>query len=323
MRFIIYGVGAIGGTLAAALSLAGESVVGIARGAQLEAIRRDGLLLRTPERQSRVRFECVGHPREMRFGDDDVVVLTVKSQDTEAALLALRAAGVKDQPVLCAQNGIANERAALRLFANVLGVTVMMPADYVTAGEVSAFGTPRHGIFEVGRYPTGRDETVAAICAALERANFAAFAEASVMESKYGKLLLNLRNIIEASVGKGPEADELYGRAGSEAEAAYRAAGIAWRDVGRDSARREAFMRPAPINGAMRTGGSSTQSLQRGAGSIETDFLNGEIVLLGRLHGVATPVNAGLCRVAQTMVVEGRAPGTLAIGELERIIAAG
>ena len=45
-RFVVYGVGAIGGTIAAALARAGEDVVGIARGAQLEAIRRDGLLLR-------------------------------------------------------------------------------------------------------------------------------------------------------------------------------------------------------------------------------------------------------------------------------------
>ena len=41
---------------------------------------------------------------------------------------ALRAAGLRDQPIFCAQNGVANERAALRLFPNVHGITVMMPA---------------------------------------------------------------------------------------------------------------------------------------------------------------------------------------------------
>ena len=34
----------------------------------------------------------------------------------------------------------------------------------------------------------------------------------------------------------------------------------------------------------------------RGTGSIEAEFLNGEVVLLGALHGVATPVNALLQR---------------------------
>ncbi len=36
----------------------------------------------------------------------------------------------------------------------------------------------------------------------------------------------------------------------------------------------------------------------RGTGALETDFLNGEIVWLGRLHGMATPVNAALCKLS-------------------------
>ena len=36
------------------------------------------------------------------------------------------------------------------------------------------------------------------------------------------------------------------------------------------------------------------QSLARGHGALETDYLNGEIALLGRLHGVATPVNQAM-----------------------------
>jgi 2-dehydropantoate 2-reductase len=66
-----------------------------------------------------------------------------------------------------------------------------------------------------------------------------------------------------------------------------------------------------PIRGLPRAGGSSWQSLTRGTGSIETDYLNGEIVLLGRLHGVPTPVNALLCRLANEMAAARRAPGGL------------
>jgi 2-dehydropantoate 2-reductase len=46
--------------------------------------------------------------------------------------------------------------------------------------------------------------------------------------------------------------------------------------------------------------------------SVETDYLTGEIVLLGRLHGVPTPVNDLLQRLANQMAVEGRPPGSLA-----------
>src|SRR5262245_60109948 len=130
MTFIIYGVGAIGGTLAAKLALAGQPVAGIARGAQLDAIRKNGLLLKTPAGDSRVRFPVAGDPGKLKISGDDIVFLCVKSQDTEAALQLLRDAGVRDQPVVCAQNGVANERAALRLFPNVYAMLVVMPATF-------------------------------------------------------------------------------------------------------------------------------------------------------------------------------------------------
>jgi 2-dehydropantoate 2-reductase len=66
-----------------------------------------------------------------------------------------------------------------------------------------------------------------------------------------------------------------------------------------------------PVNGSARSGGSSWQSLARGTGSIEADFLNGEIVLLGREHGVPTPVNEALQRLANQAAREGSAPGSM------------
>lgn len=322
MRFVVYGVGAIGGTVAAALTLAGADVVGIARGAQLEAIRDRGLLLRTPERESIARFRCVAAPAEIDWHDDDVVFLAMKSQHTWSALEALRDAGLDRQPVLCVQNAVANERMALRFFPNVYGVTVMMPADYVVPGEVNAFSLPRHGIFEIGRYPHGTDDTTIAIGAALEMANIAAFPTADVMAGKYGKLLLNLGNVVEAALGHDAARSGFEARLREEAEAVYRAAGIVWRKVGGEDPRRRDLMVLHEIAGVTRTGGSSTQSLRRGTGSIETDFLNGEIVLLGRLHGVPTPLNAWFCTLAHRMVAEARPPGSFTPAELERALAA-
>ena len=60
MRFIIYGVGAIGGTFAAALARAGHEVIGIARGQMLEAIRKaGGLTFRTVGGVHFVQFDVV------------------------------------------------------------------------------------------------------------------------------------------------------------------------------------------------------------------------------------------------------------------------
>jgi 2-dehydropantoate 2-reductase len=51
-------------------------------------------------------------------------------------------------------------------------------------------------------------------------------------------------------------------------------------------------------------------------GSIETDYLNGEIVLLGRLTGVPTPVNALLCRLANQLAQSGSRPGYMSPEEV-------
>jgi 2-dehydropantoate 2-reductase len=101
-----------------------------------------------------------------------------------------------------------------------------------------------------------------------------------------------------------------------------RAAGIAFSDVSPDNERRKRLMQVQPVAGAERVGSSSAQSLARGTGSIETDYLNGEIVLLGRLHGVPTPVNDGLCRLGRLLIAANRAAGSMSLVEVESIIAA-
>jgi 2-dehydropantoate 2-reductase len=63
-------------------------------------------------------------------------------------------------------------------------------------------------------------------------------------------------------------------------------------------------------------GNSTWQSLVRGAGSVETDYFNGEIALLGRLHGVPAPINAALQRAARATARDNRPPHTLRVAEL-------
>lgn len=316
MRFIIYGVGAIGGTFAAALSRAGYDVVGIARGKMLEALQRDGLMFRTTSGSEQIRFPVVATPAEIQFQPEDVVFLTMKSQDTAEALVALRDAGLGDQPVVCAQNGVNNERLALRFFRSVYAMTVMLPGDYVTPGEVICYGTPKFGLVDLGRYPNGLDDRVSTIATAFDSANIAAFPLEHVMRSKYGKLRENLGNVVEAALGHGSRSGPLMDAIQREAEAVYKAAGIDWVAIGSDDPRRKGLVEMGAVEGATRTGGSSVQSLKRGTGTIETDYLNGEIVLLGRLHGAPTPLNAGLVAVGRELVAKGAKPGSMTEAEL-------
>ncbi|MBR7539370.1 ketopantoate reductase family protein, partial [Mycobacterium tuberculosis] len=53
-------------------------------------------------------------------------------------------------------------------------------------------------------------------------------------------------------------------------------------------------------------GSSTWQSVARGSSSVETDYLSGEIVLLGRMYGVPTPVNALVQNETARLAREGR-----------------
>ena len=315
MRYVVYGVGAVGGVVAATLTRAGQEVIGIARGARLAALK-EGMTLRSPAGTTRVRFACVGQAAEIGLRPDDAVILTVKGQDTAAALADLRGAGLEDQPLFCAQNGVANERAALRLFPNVHAINVMLPAEYMSPGETVACCSPDFGIFDIGRYPQGTDAADEALAAALTPGGIGGHPAPDVMAFKYGKLIINLANIVEAALGRDADTANLSAILCAEGKEVLNQAGIAWHDVGDADPRRER-MRPGEVDGQTRIGSSTSQSLARGAGTVETDYLNGEIVLLGRLHGIPTPANAYAARLAAHLAREKSPPGSVSRAEFE------
>ncbi|TFG95361.1 MAG: hypothetical protein E4H11_05180 [Myxococcales bacterium] len=141
-----------------------------------------------------------------------------------------------------------------------------------------------------------------------------------ILRWKYHKLLGNLRNALIATLGPGVDAEDLPARLRAEAIAVYEAAGIDWVPEDVEALRRKgADMKVSMIEGEPPLMGSSWQSLTRG-GSIESDYLNGEIVLLGRLHGVATPVNRALQVAANRLAREGGKPGDLSLAELRSLV---
>ena len=154
------------------------------------------------------------------------------------------------------------------------------------------------------------------IAADLESAGFSSRAVEEPMRLKYTKLLMNLANALEAVAGRIEGGSAILREARAEAEACYRAAGIDWAPELEDHNRRTGVMEIAPEERQRRLGGSTWQSLARRAGSVEADALNGEIVLLGRLHGVATPANELLRRTANAMAAAGEAPGSTSLSAL-------
>ncbi|WP_369212465.1 ketopantoate reductase family protein [Streptomyces flavofungini] len=330
MRYIIIGAGAVGGTVGCRLAEAGHDVVLVARGAHKAAVEEHGLRLRTPVGTRVHRIPVVGNPAELGgLNQDDVLFLAVKTQDAEAALDAWGALPVAGGgtvaevlPLVCAQNGVESERIALRRFDRVYGMCVWLPATHVEPGTVAAEGVPHTGMLHLGRYPGGTDETAGRIAADLEKSNLLAPVVPDVMRWKYNKLLANLANALEAVTGPigTDEARQLYRRARAEGEAALTAAGIAWVGAEEEREVRGDRIRLEPVDGAERGGGSSWQSLARGTGRIEADYLNGEICLLGRSHGVPTPVNDALRRMANAFARERRPAGSMPVAELVTVV---
>jgi len=65
---------------------------------------------------------------------------------------------------------------------------------------------------------------------------------------------------------------------------------------------------------------STWQSLARQQGTVETDFLNGEIVRLAERLGVQAPVNEMLLRISKEMAVKGELPGKYSPTELRHLV---
>jgi 2-dehydropantoate 2-reductase len=186
---------------------------------------------------------------------------------------------------------------------------------------------PLAGLLPIGRYPSGTDATAEEIGADLAESRFLAPVTSDVMRWKYGKLLSNLDNAVEALCGPearfSDDARRLRERTRAEALTVLGAAGIAYASGEEIRAARGTSVDFGEINGSTRAGGSSWQSLSRGTGTIEADFLNGEIALLGRMHGVPTPVNETLAKMANQAARERRAPGSVAPSQILSAAAVG
>jgi 2-dehydropantoate 2-reductase len=319
MRFVVFGAGAIGGAVGARLFQHGHDVSLVARGDHGKALATKGLVLEAPEESTTLPIHAVTDPAALEWDDESVVLIAVKSHHTEHVLDGLTDAP-RSTPVVCMQNGVANERRVLRRFPNTYGMCVMCPASQLRPGVVQIHSAPVSGMLDLGRYPSGLDDTGRAIAETIDATEFLSVARDDIMRWKYRKLLMNLANAVEALCGPDGRFSPIADEARREGTEVLEAAGIDVASTEEDRERRADNLRIATTSSGQWRGGSSWQSLARGAGSIEAEFLNGEIVLLGRLHGVPTPVNAVLQDEAVRAARRGDPPGTLSVAEHSELV---
>lgn len=319
-RYIIIGAGAVGASLAAEFEANNIPHVLVGRGAQIAHIARHGLSYRRSGQTRLVRLNAVDTATPPALKADDILVLAVKAQDVEAAteFWAWRDVDggglAADLPLVTLQNGLAAEDIALRRFDRVYSASILIPARYTVTGEVVVGGEPNIGVITLGRYPHGLDDTARTMVADLTTAGYLAEARDDIRRWKAAKLEHNVSNAVELFAGTAEVRAKAAADLANEARTVLKAAGY-------DPA--SPLERIVDISGwhvadgsGIESGQQSTwQSFVRGTSS-EVDYLNGEVVRLGRLHGVNAPLNTAFQRAVAKLSQDGGKPGSRDIADV-------
>lgn len=305
MRIAIVGAGAIGGYLGGLLAAAGEEVTFIARGANLEAIRRSGMKVILENGR-----EVIGQGAACAMGEagaQDVVLLTVKAHQVSAVAPELPRLWHDRTALVTMQNGIPwwyfhrhggeHEGKPIRAAdpdgtiahhvdpARVIGCVVYPAATLVSPGVVQVIEGRRFALGELDGKTTPRVE---AIAASLTRAGFKApltdDIRAEIWLKVWGNLSFNpisaLTHATLADLLRFPPTRDLSVHMMQEAEAIAQRLGIRFR---------------VPIErriaGAEKVGAHKTSMLQdvEQGKPLEIEALVGAVVELGRLTGTPTP----------------------------------
>jgi thiosulfate/3-mercaptopyruvate sulfurtransferase len=325
-KYVIVGAGGIGVTFAAELQRAGRTVAVVARGPQLAALRAGRLRYARPDQTRRLDLAAVGDPGEIELTAGDVLVLATKTQDAERVIAqwaprpVLLADGTTSTagaaiPVLTLQNGLEAERIALRRFKSVIGAVLWLPASYLRAGEISAPGWPAVGVVWLGAYPGGADPGLAAIAADLRAGNFETQVVEDIQRWKAAKLLSSVTFVLSALYPPSELRDRVAELLRDEAREILLASGLDIADMAAETTADTSRVTARPTAGVEYGGNSTWQSITRSS-PLETDYLNGEIVLAARLLGRTAPVNAAIAERAGRAWLDGTPAGSLGADDL-------
>jgi 2-dehydropantoate 2-reductase len=323
------GAGAIGGVLGGQLAKAGFEVILIDQLPEhVKAINTHGLQLKGVHGNHTLNIPAVLQASEIDFRPDDVIFLAVKSFHCDAAVAELRRATTLELPIFCAQNGVANEAVAARYFQNVNGVMVLIGAKRLVPGEVVHTG---NGPVGVGSYPAGLSQVANSVAAALDQTDLPVYTTKHICRAKWNKMLINLNNATMGLTGLAsqeawahPEARFWMADVWEEGIRVLQAASIAYAGppgmgsvADRIRELRDPFMAPdMPLDDELQGRASLWQDLYHRRGAVEAAYLNGEIVRLGRQHGVPTPYNSLLLELIDAMAVARELPGKYTVQQL-------
>ncbi len=332
MRVVVYGAGAVGSIIGGYLHNCGQDTILVCSKPHADAINADGLTIRGLQGNHNISLPALTDISKIGLNENDIVFLTMKTFDTEAALEKLGKRAERLAAV-CFQNGVRNEEYAGRRFSRVYGGIVFFGAKHLEPGVVIHTADNSLGI---GVYPKGLDETVESLSSVLERAGFSVTKYPNIMAVKWSKLFRNLNNAMFAITGlsvlegvKFEESRFMMADVLEEALGVVNAEGIEIVPLeGHQPPDRmiASLRRPGnrdfeiPSDEEMALRPSTWQDLHLQRGRTEVDYFNGEIVRLGQKQGRPTPLNSLLVKVAKEMAEKGLRPGAYTISQLREML---
>ena len=288
MRIAIVGAGGVGGYFGAKLARAGESVVMLARGAHLDAIRRHGLRVRSAvDGEFTAKADAVES-----FADQapvDMALFCVKSFDTREAAEALRPVLGRDTGVVSLQNGVDNEE----ILDDVLGAGRALGGAAFVFSTIESPGVIAHTL--LGRIVFGELDGRVSERATRLRDALAAAGVPVELSTEVRRVLWEKYLLISAQAGTTaltrapigvirqiPETWRLYRRIVEELAAVARAVGVTLpADVVETIIKNASALAPTAFS-------SLHHDLVHGR-RLELEALHGHVVRLGERLGVPTP----------------------------------
>ncbi len=291
MRFAIYGAGGLGGYYGARLAEAGQEVAFIARGAHLEAIRKNGLKVISPLGDAHLKKPtATSDPKEV--GTVDVVIVAVKTWQVPEAARAMQPMIGADTIVVPFLNGV----QAPDELAEILGAQHVLGGLSKIFSLIESPGVIRHSnpgaYVEIGELQGGHSARVEALRAAFEKSGAQAKASDDIRTELWKKLLIvsswaGLGALCRSPMGvirTQPETRALVDRAMDEGIAVGKRRGYPLPEGYKTELWGFYDALPAEATASMQ------RDLMAGKPS-ELDAWNGAIVRFGLETGVDTPVH--------------------------------
>jgi 2-dehydropantoate 2-reductase len=296
MRIGIMGSGGLGGYFGAKLADGGADVHFIARGAHLEAMRRDGLRIEGPSPLHVRQVQATSQPADV--GVVDVVMLAVKLWDTEQALEQIRPMVGPDTTVISFQNGVLKDQYLRAAFdpEQVMGGVGYVATTIDAPGVIRQTGPMQRLLF--GEFDGSRSARGEALLAACLAGGIQAELSPAILREIWQKYvflvgLSGTTTTMRTTIGpirSNPQTRAFLADVMQEVIAVGRAHGV---DLPPDYLR-SALERADTVAPDKTT--TMHHDLERG-GRLEVRWLAGGVVELGRAKGVPTPLNRAIADI--------------------------